>query len=47
MRGKGICYDAGFMYAGGTSRHGEAYPDMAWEPKGAFAALADYYGASR
>ena len=26
---------------------GETYPDMAWEPKAAFAALADYYGASR
>jgi hypothetical protein len=24
-------------------RHGEAYPDMAWEPKAAFTALAEYY----
>ena len=23
-------------------RHGHPYPDMAWEPKAAFAALADY-----
>ena len=25
-------------------RFGSAYPDMHWEPKVAFAALADYYG---
>jgi hypothetical protein len=25
-------------------RHGETYPDMTWEPKAAFTALADYYG---
>ena len=24
-------------------RLGETYPDMAWEPKAAFTALADYY----
>jgi hypothetical protein len=24
-------------------RHGEAYPDMAWEPKAAFRMLADYH----
>ena len=24
-------------------RHGEAYPDLAWEPKAAFRMLADYY----
>ncbi|MBP2705393.1 hypothetical protein JOL79_16380 [Microbispora sp. RL4-1S] len=24
-------------------RHGDTYPDMTWEPKAAFAALADYY----
>jgi hypothetical protein len=24
-------------------RFGETYPDMRWEPKAAFAALADYY----
>jgi hypothetical protein len=24
-------------------RRGQTYPDMAWEPKAAFAALADYY----
>jgi hypothetical protein len=24
-------------------RHGDTYPDMPWEPKEAFAALADYY----
>lgn len=23
--------------------HGDAYPDMPWEPKAAFTALADYY----
>jgi hypothetical protein len=27
--------------------HGEAYPDMPWEPKAAFGALADHYGADR
>jgi hypothetical protein len=26
-------------------RHGRTYPDMAWEPKAAFTALADYYRA--
>ncbi|HEX6676365.1 MAG TPA: hypothetical protein VF486_15225 [Actinomycetes bacterium] len=25
------------------NRHGDTYPDMPWEPKAAFAALADYY----
>ena len=24
-------------------RHGDTYPDMPWEPKAAFAALAEYY----
>jgi len=24
-------------------RHGDTYPDMAWEPKAAFAAVADFY----
>jgi hypothetical protein len=24
-------------------RHGQAYPDMTWEPKAAFRMLADYY----
>ena len=24
-------------------RFGETYPDLAWEPKAAFTALADYY----
>lgn len=24
-------------------RHGETYPDMPWEPKAAFAAIADCY----
>ena len=24
-------------------RHGDTYPDLTWEPKAAFAALADYY----
>ena len=24
-------------------RRGHTYPDMAWEPKAAFTALADYY----
>lgn len=27
--------------AGG--RHGTTYPDMTWEPKAAFHAVADYY----
>jgi hypothetical protein len=25
------------------NRHGDTYPDMPWEPKAAFTALADYY----
>jgi hypothetical protein len=25
------------------NRHGDTYPDMPWEPKAAFAALADHY----
>ena len=25
-------------------RHGDTYPDLAWEPKAAFAAVAEYYG---
>ena len=28
-------------YPGG--RHGTTYPDMAWEPKESFTAIADYY----
>jgi hypothetical protein len=24
--------------------HGTTYPDMSWEPKAAFHAVADYYG---
>jgi hypothetical protein len=27
------------------SRHGTTYPDMAWEPKKSFTAVADYYAA--
>jgi len=27
-------------------RHGDTYPDLPWEPKPAFAVLADYYGVS-
>lgn len=27
-------------------RHGDTYPDMAWEPKAAFTAIADYYGSA-
>jgi len=30
-------------FAGG--RHGTTYPDMAWEPKKSFTAVADYYAA--
>jgi hypothetical protein len=26
-------------------RHGDTYPDLPWEPKAAFTALADFYGA--
>ncbi|MGA2035846.1 MAG: hypothetical protein ABSG68_26665 [Thermoguttaceae bacterium] len=29
-------------YAGG--KHGTTYPDMEWEPKESFRAVADYYG---
>jgi hypothetical protein len=25
------------------NRHGDTYPDMPWEPKAAFTALAEYY----
>jgi hypothetical protein len=25
-------------------RHGSTYPDMSWEPKESFRALAEYYG---
>lgn len=25
------------------NRYGETYPDMTWEPKAAFAAVADHY----
>jgi hypothetical protein len=28
-------------YPGG--KHGTTYPDMAWEPKESFTAIADYY----
>ncbi len=27
-----------------TDRHGTTYPDMSWEPKEAFKAVADHYG---
>ena len=27
-------------------RHGQTYPDMPWEPKAAFTALAEYYRAN-
>jgi hypothetical protein len=26
------------------NRHGDTYPDLPWEPKAAFAAVADHYG---
>jgi hypothetical protein len=45
--GNGITYDTGFSYGvvkALEDRFGSAYPDMHWEPKVAFAALADYYG---
>jgi hypothetical protein len=28
----------------GEGRRGQCYPDMPWEPKAAFTALANYYG---
>jgi hypothetical protein len=28
-------------------KHGTTYPDMPWEPKASFRAVADYYGAQR
>jgi hypothetical protein len=43
MRGKGIRYDTGFVNRGVSTHLGRTYPDMAWEPKAAFTALADYY----
>ena len=50
MRAKGITYDTGFVRDGRNSRdrvledgHGTAYPDMPWEPKAAFTAVADHY----
>jgi hypothetical protein len=27
-----------------SGKHGTTYPDMAWEPKESFRAVADYYG---
>jgi hypothetical protein len=35
---------AGLVRVLGEGRHGQRYPDMPWEPKAAFTALADYYG---
>jgi hypothetical protein len=43
MRGKGIRYDTGFVNRGVSTHLGRTYPDMAWEPKAACTALADYY----
>lgn len=34
---------AGVVKVLDDGRHGQRYPDMAWEPKAAFGALADYY----
>ena len=39
MRGKGICYDTGFVNRGVSTHLGRTYPDMAWEPKAACTAL--------
>ncbi len=30
-------------FTGDTGKHGETYPDMTWEPKKSFYAVADYY----
>lgn len=38
---------AGLVKVLGEGRRGQLYPDMPWEPKGAFTALAAYYGDSR
>jgi hypothetical protein len=32
-------------FSGETGRHGTTYPDMTWEPKESFKAVADYYAA--
>jgi len=32
-------------FSGEVGRHGETYPDMTWEPKESFKAVAEYYGA--
>jgi hypothetical protein len=37
------CYSLVKSYEGG--RHGTTYPDMPWEPKESFAAVAEYYAA--
>jgi hypothetical protein len=39
---RGICYDTGFVNRGVSTHLGRTYPDMAWEPKAACTALADY-----
>ena len=36
---------AGLVKVLGEGRRGQRYPDMPWEPKAAFTALAEYYGA--
>ena len=45
---KGVCYDVGRAYSGyfhGVRRggHGTTYPDLPWEPKQAFGAVASFY----
>ena len=32
------------LIGGEVGRHGDTYPDMPWEPKESFKAVADYYG---
>jgi hypothetical protein len=41
-RDRRLNYDTGFINNAGVNTH-DIYPDMAWEPKAAFTALADYY----
>jgi hypothetical protein len=33
-------------FTGQLGKHGETYPDMTWEPKESFKAVADYYNTN-
>ena len=42
--GVGLVPDLSAKFANLIGRHGSKYPDMPWEPKESFKAVADYYG---